>query len=71
MALDIGHGRSIIVGNIVHYHIQEEFCDSAHGRSVRSGAPIMKKAEFCAIQNSAHVTRVQDPGRQKVGNKLA
>ena len=31
MALDIGNGRSIIIGNIVHYHIQDEFYDAERG----------------------------------------
>lgn len=31
MALDIGEGRSIIIGNIVHYHIQDAFYDAERG----------------------------------------
>lgn len=30
-SLDIGHGRTIIVANIVHYHIQDEFYDRESG----------------------------------------
>lgn len=28
MALDIGNGRSIIIGHIIHYHIQDQFYDA-------------------------------------------
>lgn len=31
MALDIGNERTIIIGNIVHYHIHDEFYDAEHG----------------------------------------
>ncbi|HEY9280127.1 MAG TPA: flavin reductase family protein [Eoetvoesiella sp.] len=31
MALDIGNERSIIIGNIVHYHIQDQFYDAERG----------------------------------------
>lgn len=31
MALDIGNERSIIIGNIVHYHIHDEYYDAEHG----------------------------------------
>lgn len=31
MALDIGNERSIIIGNIVHFHIQDNFYDAEHG----------------------------------------
>jgi flavin reductase (DIM6/NTAB) family NADH-FMN oxidoreductase RutF len=31
MALDIGNGRSIIIGNVIHYHIQDQFYDAERG----------------------------------------
>lgn len=30
-SLDIGHGRSIIIGHVVHYHVQDEFYDPVRG----------------------------------------
>jgi flavin reductase (DIM6/NTAB) family NADH-FMN oxidoreductase RutF len=31
LALDIGNERSIIIGNIVHYHIQDQYYDAERG----------------------------------------
>lgn len=30
-AIDIGHGRTIIIGNVVHYHIHDEYYDPDNG----------------------------------------
>ncbi len=30
-ALDIGHGRTLVVANILHYHVKDEFYDAATG----------------------------------------
>jgi flavin reductase (DIM6/NTAB) family NADH-FMN oxidoreductase RutF len=30
-SLDIGHGRTMIIGHVVHYHIQDEFYDPVRG----------------------------------------
>lgn len=37
VALDVGNGRNIVVGHILHYHIQDRYYDAEHGYVLAAG----------------------------------